>query len=218
MKHSSFKVRKVEGHKCLLPQEGDLVSLHIDEGSCVGFRRKWRQLFLVDPKNPQSKSILKSTALIRREEARHLRRYYYMIHPFSQAKATWELIMIVVLWGQFITMPIGLGTFIPIREVLWSKAICNFLSYIDVILTFFTGYVDVKSNRVVLDSKKICKKYLLTFFFADIISSFPYSLVFRLAKASTIHTCKYFYYLRLVRLPTLVTYMQRFAIVSPSIR
>lgn len=126
MKHSAFKVRKVEGHKCTLPQEGDLVSLHIDEGICVGFRRKWRQLFLVDPKNPQSKSVLKSTALIRREEARQLRKYYYMIHPFSQAKATWELIMIVVLWGQFIIMPISLGTLLPIREVLRIQLICNF--------------------------------------------------------------------------------------------
>lgn len=90
----------------------------------------------------------------------------------------------------------------------------QFFSYVDVILTFFTGYVDVKSNRVVLDSKKILKKYLLTFFFADIISTFPYSLVIRLTEAYTFHTCRYLHFLRLVRLPTLVTFMRRFAIVT----
>lgn len=61
---------------------------------------------------------------------------------------------------------------------LWIlMMISNFLSDIiclmDVIVNFFTGSVETDTQKVILDRKKICMKYLKGRFFVDLLSSFP---------------------------------------------
>ncbi|RZC33989.1 hypothetical protein BDFB_013722, partial [Asbolus verrucosus] len=116
------KVRKVEGHDCSLPQDDELIDLYINGGICVDLRRKFRQYLMISPGNPETKSVLKSSAQIRLEEARHLRNHYYMIHPFSEARSSWERIMIVVYLGLYVLMPMELGLPVtrPLRLDVWS--------------------------------------------------------------------------------------------------
>lgn len=73
-------------HVCKLPAQEDIIVRYIDSGIFVDFRRKIRQLMMVNPNHPCSKAFLRSMAAIRLEKARHLQHYYYIIHPFSSAR------------------------------------------------------------------------------------------------------------------------------------
>jgi hypothetical protein len=50
---------------------------------------------------------------------------------------------------------------------------CWFL--FEIIMNFFTGYVE--KGILIMDRKKIFKKYVKTWFFIDMISSFPFSFI-----------------------------------------
>lgn len=42
-------------------------------------------------------------------------------------------------------------------------------------MNFFTGFYE--KGILIMDRKSICKKYLMTWFILDIISSFPFSII-----------------------------------------
>ncbi|EFA08494.1 potassium/sodium hyperpolarization-activated cyclic nucleotide-gated channel 1 [Tribolium castaneum] len=208
----SHKVRRVQGHECSLPQEDELITLYINGGLFVDFRRRFRQYLMVSAANPESKTVLKSTAQIRLEESRHLRRYYHMIHPFSEARMTWEMIMIVVYTSLLVLMPLELG--IPITEslILYSKFFLDLISLMDIALFFCTGYFDVRKHKIILKPTLVLKNYLFPFFFFDLISSLPYNMYIVQTKSYDLRWLKFFYLVKLTRLPTLSKYIRKFCI------
>ncbi|CAH1377429.1 hypothetical protein MTP99_018826 [Tenebrio molitor] len=209
--YQSIKVRRVEGHECSLPQDDELITLYINGGFFVDFRRKFRQYLMVSAANPESKAVLKSTAQIRLEESRHLRKFYHMIHPFSEARITWEMIMIVVYSGLLLVMPLELGTVTQQPLVLYSKFVLDLFSLMDIILFFCTGYYDEKIHKIVMKPMLVFKHYIFPYFIFDFFSSLPYNMyVFYIdPKLSSL---TYLYLLKLTRLPTLIEYIRRFCI------
>lgn len=73
-------------HTCALPAREDMVVTYITTGCCVALRRKLKKYFMINESNAYTKECFTSTLQIEKEKKRHLRFYYYMIHPFSKAK------------------------------------------------------------------------------------------------------------------------------------
>ncbi|XP_044252718.1 potassium/sodium hyperpolarization-activated cyclic nucleotide-gated channel 1-like isoform X2 [Tribolium madens] len=167
---------------------------------------------MVSAANPESKSVLKSTAQIRLEESRHLRKYYHMIHPFSEARMTWEMIMIVVYTSLLILMPLEMGTPITQPLVLYSKFFLDLISLMDIALFFCTGYFDARKHKIILKPTSILKHYVFPFFFLDLISSLPYNMYIMQTENHDLKWMKYFYLVKLTRLPTLSKYIRKFCI------
>lgn len=72
-------------------------------------------------------------------------------------------------------------------------------------LNFFTGYYE--NGIVIMDLKMICSNYLRSFFWIDVVSSFPVSIISILyTNSSALQSSKFFRviritkYLRLIRL------------------
>lgn len=99
----------------------------------------------------------------------------------------------------------------------FSPFVCalDFACIFDILLHFITGYDEIKTKEVILDPKKIAKKYVFSSYFTlDVISSIPSELiayVVEIAGFKTIHTkyIKCFSLVKIVRLRTCTIYVGR---------
>lgn len=73
-------------HECTMPPPEDIVVKYIDSGFLVDLRRKFRRLMTVNESSQRTRNFLRSSVTIREERKRHLKRYYHMIHPFSDGR------------------------------------------------------------------------------------------------------------------------------------
>lgn len=72
-----------EPHKCALPPKEDIIVTCINSGAFVYLRRRLKAVTLINENFPITMQLFKSNSIIRTQKDRHLRRHYYMIHPFS---------------------------------------------------------------------------------------------------------------------------------------
>ncbi|RZB94442.1 potassium/sodium hyperpolarization-activated cyclic nucleotide-gated channel 1 [Asbolus verrucosus] len=207
-------VRKIPGHQCELTISDDQIHHVISNGIFVLLRRRFRKWLTVCPSSPESKMFLKSSAEIEREEMRHYRHYFYMIHPFSKGRFVWEMLMIPVFLMLFCLIPLEIASTIVSPLRLYWKFTLDVISYVDIILFFFTGYFDEHKQKVVMDPRSVAKRYVLRLFFFDVVSSFPitwYLQVANVPKEYDTYRMKLVLLLKLVRMPTLTRYLHKFS-------
>lgn len=75
--------RPIDKHDCALPLAEEFLSMYLSDGYFVLLRRKFKQQFLISEKLTKTKLVFRSSLRIGMERQRHLRYYYYTIHPFS---------------------------------------------------------------------------------------------------------------------------------------
>lgn len=198
-------------HVCTLPPDDDIVVRYIDSGFLVETRRKLKRLLTVSETNPRAKNYLKSRHAIRQEKARHLKHYYYMLHPFSEARSIWEFFMMFVFFSLLSLIPIEITTLKYVWYLKIPKFCLDILCCIDICVTFVTGYYDVNQRRVILNIKLIAKNYLMRYFFIDLISSIPVdmALIF-IGKDESMWWVKMLTLLKVLRITTLIKYLNRF--------
>ncbi|XP_044262287.1 potassium/sodium hyperpolarization-activated cyclic nucleotide-gated channel 2-like [Tribolium madens] len=214
MKHIKLPapIREIPDHNCALPIHGETLAYRIHSGLFVGLRRRIWKWKTVNNSIPESKTILKSTAQIYVEEQHHFHRHPWMIHPFSQVRFVWEMFMIPVFLLLFITIPWVISTSKVEGKLLmlfYVKFLLDIISFVDIILIFFTGYYDVKHQRIVLGSKEIAKHYICRYFIFDIVSSIPYHMILHWQHYDEDNILEMLNLLKIVRLPTLVKYLYK---------
>ena len=64
----------------------------------------------------------------------------------------------------------------PARPLAITDNIVNGFFFIDIVLTFFVAYLDRSTYLLVDDRKMIAKKYLLSWFVLDVVSTIPSEL------------------------------------------
>jgi len=115
--------------------------------------------------------------------------YQIVIHPLSQFRKYWDLLlMILVLWN-IIILPVRLSFFWnedvtavtgERQAMFWTVTdiIIDFLFLIDIVLNFNTGFVMPGQDQVlVMDRKRIGSNYLKGWFAVDLVSSIPLDLI-----------------------------------------
>lgn len=170
---------------------------------------------MVSETNPCSRAFLKSGAAIRREKARHLQHYYFMIHPFSNGRTYWEFFMMFVFLILLIIIPIEISA----KRIVWAltslKFFFDILCCADIGITFATGYYNPNTKRIILARKRIAIRYLRGYFIVDLISSFPaYYVVALLGYDSRYWLLKVMTFLKFLRITTLLKYLDTFRIYN----
>lgn len=149
------KLKTILAHECSLPSGEDIIVRYINSGRLVDCRRIVRSWSIVSEKNPRSRSFLKSSSAIKQEKARHLQHHYRMIHPFSMLRAYWEFFMMFVLILGLIIIPVDSSA----REESWyltyPKIVIDCLFMCDCVMTFWVGYYQNDTKKIILDSKKV---------------------------------------------------------------
>lgn len=202
-------------HNCTLPAQEGIIVRFIDSGWFVDWRRKWRELWMVSETNPCSRAFLKSGTAIRREKARHLQHYYYMIHPFSDGRTYWEFFMMFVLLFLLLIIPIEISS----DKIVWwltsTKFIFDILCCVDIGITFATGFYNPNTKRTILAKKRIALRYLQGYFIIDLVSSFPLYYIFAIMNyESRSWILKLMTFLKFLRITTLLKYLDTFRIYN----
>lgn len=136
-------------------------------------------------------SIRRASALkFRLDQKEETEKPKYMIHPmsdFSTYWATWILLMVMITavlvpWSISFQPKNNCKSHTEDKIECLPRALFNlglitdFFFIIDIFICMRTGYVDGQKNTV-LEPKKVMLNYIKTWFFIDVIASFPFDLI-----------------------------------------
>ena len=107
---------------------------------------------------------------------------WYIILPHNKYRTGWDIFMAWLLSILAFYIPFRVCFYFDSADsdrkaIFWIELGADFLFVIDIILNFLTAYGDPKSKIMIVDPKKIAKRYLTGFFFVDVIATFPFGLV-----------------------------------------
>lgn len=176
--------------------------------------RNLRKHMLVSDRDPRIIEYFRTTTGLLNEKRRQVdSKNHYMIHPFSDFNYVHEAIMTIVFLFCFIQFPFSFAFWrtdiLKINSKNISLSIANIICIGDIILRFFTGYVEEKIKVVVLDQKKVASNYIFgPYFFCDVISCLPTDIYGYIRPESKIAYSMH--YLRLFKLARFKTCLKCF--------
>ena len=99
----------------------------------------------------------------------------YIIHPDEHLKIFWDVIIIVLVVISCTTIPFAFGfnTEETLLSFIFSVVIDCFFA-IDIIVNANTAYFNQEEQMYVFDRQVIIKKYLLGWFWIDLVAIFPF--------------------------------------------
>ncbi|KAM5293849.1 potassium/sodium hyperpolarization-activated cyclic nucleotide-gated channel 3 isoform 2-T2 [Glossophaga mutica] len=151
-------------------------------GSSSGPEPKRRQLgTLLQPTvNKFSLRVFGSHKAVEIEQERVKSAGAWIIHPYSDFRFYWDLIMLLLMVGNLIVLPVGITFFKEENSPPWI--VFNVLSdtffLLDLVLNFRTGIVVEEGAEILLAPQAIRTRYLRTWFLVDLISSIPVDYIF----------------------------------------
>ena len=128
-------------------------------------------------------------------ERERFEKHWWMIHPFSRFRRRWDVTVVfatayVALLAPFV---IGFDVDAPRGSALFFfDRVVDGAFFLDVLLNYFTGYVETNRGRVVLEPKAVAWTYTKTWAPLDALASVPFDLVFPDEETNT-HTTEYAY-------------------------
>ncbi|XP_049587377.1 potassium/sodium hyperpolarization-activated cyclic nucleotide-gated channel 3 isoform X2 [Syngnathus scovelli] len=147
----------------------------------------------------------------------------WIIHPYSDFRFYWDLLMLVLMMGNLIVLPVGITFFRDENTPSWIifNVVSDTLFMVDLVLNFRTGIIKEDSTEILLDPRAIRHNYLKSWFLVDFVSSIPVDYIFlmvdsldsevyRTARALRIvRFTKILSLLRLLRLSRLIRYIHQ---------
>ncbi|KAG9334315.1 hypothetical protein JZ751_008297, partial [Albula glossodonta] len=150
----------------------------------------------------------------------------WIIHPYSDFRFYWDLLMLLLMMGNLIILPVGITFFENENTLPWIifNVVSDTLFLVDLVLNFRTGIVKEDSTEILLDPRAIRQRYLKSWFLVDFVSSIPVDYIFlmvdlearidsevyRTARALRIvRFTKILSLLRLLRLSRLIRYIHQ---------
>ncbi|XP_015177416.1 PREDICTED: potassium/sodium hyperpolarization-activated cyclic nucleotide-gated channel 1-like [Polistes dominula] len=137
--------------------------------------------FMISSTNPNAQRYLRSRTSILREKRQHIRKNKEIIHPFSNFRHYWDILLIIDMTIISLIVPYQ-ASFGISRQTLISKIIKNSLLLLccaDMIINLSTGYLDKNQSIIQMKRKKIIKQYMKHgTFFTDLLGSFPTDVIF----------------------------------------
>lgn len=135
-----------------------------------------KSVFLVASSDRFPGLLPRSTARIAYDRFIHSFNYPYTIHPYSTFRYYWDCSMCISIF-----LHISILMILQVLQYHITNAVTLFLTLLfqihglmDVVLNFFTGYVEKSNDNIaVLLLSKIVKKYLKTWFLMDIFPIVP---------------------------------------------
>ncbi|XP_061111998.1 potassium/sodium hyperpolarization-activated cyclic nucleotide-gated channel 1-like [Conger conger] len=150
----------------------------------------------------------------------------WIIHPYSDFRFYWDLLMLCLMMGNLIILPVGITFFENANSLAWIifNVVSDTLFLADLVFNFRTGILKEDNSEIILDPLIIRRQYLRGWFVVDFISSIPVDYIFlvvdlevlmdselyRTARALRIvRFTKILSLLRLLRLSRLIRYIHQ---------
>ena len=108
----------------------------------------------------------------------------WVFHPYSPIRVYWDQLLLALMTWTVIVLPLQFSDLVESGTegngvvILALDQVVNFVFICDVMLNFRTGYLDVQARTLVLEPKTICRKYVTTWFGADLLASMPFDVIY----------------------------------------
>lgn len=100
----------------------------------------------------------------------------YLIAPQNALKLLWDIMVLTIIVLQGVYIPLFIAFDIDVAlEFIYFDFFATLSQLIDILLSFNTGYV--KKGAIVMNRNLILKHYLKSWFFVDLISTFPFDWI-----------------------------------------
>jgi len=108
-----------------------------------------------------------------------LGRDLWMINPYGNAHAIWDILISFLILLNVITMPLCLGWDEINMNLFVLNLMVDIIFLLDVWKNFCTGIVD-DNDVIIMDKRMVQRQYLTGFFIPDLLSSIPLDVILRL--------------------------------------
>ncbi|XP_069042055.1 potassium/sodium hyperpolarization-activated cyclic nucleotide-gated channel 2 isoform X2 [Lepisosteus oculatus] len=193
-------------------------------GSQASFMQRQFSAMLQPGVNKFSLRMFGSQKAVEREQERVKSAGNWIIHPYSDFRFYWDFTMLLFMVGNLIIIPVGITFFKDETTAPWIifNVVSDTFFLMDLVLNFRTGIVIEDNTEIILDPKKIKKKYLKTWFVVDFVSSIPVDYIFLIVEKGIdsevyktaralriVRFTKILSLLRLLRLSRLIRYIHQ---------
>ncbi|KAM6987010.1 potassium/sodium hyperpolarization-activated cyclic nucleotide-gated channel 1 [Aplochiton taeniatus] len=174
--------------------------------------------------NKFSLRMFGSQKAVEKEQERVQTAGYWIIHPYSDFRFYWDLVMLVMMMGNLIIIPVGITFFSEQTTTTWLifNVASDTIFLVDLVMNFRTGIVNEESSEIILDPKVIKMNYLKSWFVVDFLSSIPVDYIFLIVEKGfdsevyktaralrIVRFTKILSLLRLLRLSRLIRYIHQ---------
>ncbi|XP_051548450.1 potassium/sodium hyperpolarization-activated cyclic nucleotide-gated channel 3-like [Myxocyprinus asiaticus] len=207
---------KLEGIDQIVPDDERLYQ--------AGFMHRQFGAMLQPGVNKFSLRMFGSEKAVEREQQRVKSAGFWIIHPYSDFRFYWDLIMLLLMVGNLIIIPVGITFFKDEHTPAWIvfNVVSDTFFLVDLVLNFRTGIVKEDSTEIILDPQQIKVRYLRSWFAVDFISSIPVDYIFLIVETRIdsdfyktaralriVRFTKILSLLRLLRLSRLIRYIHQ---------
>uniref|UniRef100_A0AAZ1XC91 Cyclic nucleotide-binding domain-containing protein n=1 Tax=Oreochromis aureus TaxID=47969 RepID=A0AAZ1XC91_OREAU len=214
---SSVTFSKAEDGSQIVPDDGD------SKGNQTYMQRQFSSM-LQPGVNKFSLRMFGSQKAVEKEQERVKSAGNWIIHPYSDFRFYWDFTMLMFMVGNLIIIPVGITFFKDETTTPWIifNVVSDTFFLMDLVLNFRTGIVFEDNTEIILDPKKIKKKYLKSWFVVDFISSIPVDYIFLIVEKGIdsevyktaralriVRFTKILSLLRLLRLSRLIRYIHQ---------
>ncbi|XP_053286873.1 potassium/sodium hyperpolarization-activated cyclic nucleotide-gated channel 2 [Pleuronectes platessa] len=213
----SVTFSKAEDGSQIVPDDGD------SRGNQTYMQRQFSSM-LQPGVNKFSLRMFGSQKAVEKEQERVKSAGNWIIHPYSDFRFYWDFTMLMFMVGNLIIIPVGITFFKDETTAPWIifNVVSDTFFLMDLVLNFRTGIVFEDNTEIILDPKKIKKKYLKSWFMVDFVSSIPVDYIFLIVEKGIdsevyktaralriVRFTKILSLLRLLRLSRLIRYIHQ---------
>lgn len=134
----------------------------------------------------------------------------FLFMPMSPFKFKWDVLIIVLsVWNSF-EIPF---TFAFPEDEIYNAGntfdtIVDLLFAFDIIINFRTGYIDPKTDTLIMDTSRISANYIKGRFWVDLVASIPFEFLTVILSTDRLKIIGMLKLVRLMRLGRMVTFLK----------
>ncbi|KAG8456651.1 hypothetical protein GDO86_002435 [Hymenochirus boettgeri] len=189
-----------------------------------GFMQRQFSSLMQPGVNKFSLRMFGSQKAVEKEQERVKTAGVWIIHPYSDFRFYWDLIMLIMMVGNLVIIPVGITFFTEQTTTPWIifNVASDTVFLFDLFMNFRTGIVIEDNSEIILDPKVIKMNYLKSWFIVDFISSIPVDYIFLIVEKGMdsevyktaralriVRFTKILSLLRLLRLSRLIRYIHQ---------
>ncbi|KAM4808855.1 potassium/sodium hyperpolarization-activated cyclic nucleotide-gated channel 1 isoform 2-T2 [Rhinophrynus dorsalis] len=189
-----------------------------------GFMQRQFSSLMQPGVNKFSLRMFGSQKAVEKEQERVKTAGVWIIHPYSDFRFYWDLIMLIMMVGNLVIIPVGITFFTEQTTTPWIifNVASDTVFLFDLFMNFRTGIVIEDNSEIILDPKVIKMNYLKSWFVVDFISSIPVDYIFLIVEKGMdsevyktaralriVRFTKILSLLRLLRLSRLIRYIHQ---------
>ncbi|CAH8504713.1 unnamed protein product [Schistosoma turkestanicum] len=144
--------------------------------STSSYLKEQFQAFFQPSDNKLAMKLFGSKNALLKEKRRQVQQGKWVIHPCSNFRFYWDLLMLMLLIANLIILPVAISFFNDDLSIHWIifNSISDVVFIADIAVKFRTGIVtNDYADEIILNPKEIARHYLKSWFVLDFISSIP---------------------------------------------